>query len=325
MPPPPPPIPVLTGQVKCAIQDKNCHKYFKEALQLEEEVDSLVEFILKDLSLSINTHSTATESTTSHERPAVITFIREVTPVIQNGPMCGLTALSMACELVSNGTGSVEEDSDRHPETLLSYAQTHHLSKQGELFSVEYVQDIAEHHLQYNTKIHNIDTLPLTELLGELLCDDVAILVPYDADKNHSPCQANGHKAHWCLLVGFAIVLENSIAGNGVPGPVHWYKQSSRLPWHYNVNKQNKDSFLSSCSSWLTENDHNRLFVFARHGKSARMGLWSHKDLMDSCRNLLEVDPKRSCPEEYVIPEGGVAKGLKSKLVLISSNSKCVH
>jgi hypothetical protein len=31
--------------------------------------------------------------------------------------------------------------------------------------------------------------------------DDQTLLVPYDCDKNHEPCLASGHKAHWCVLV----------------------------------------------------------------------------------------------------------------------------
>lgn len=39
------------------------------------------------------------------------------------------------------------------------------------------------------------------DLLAALLRGN-PVLVPYDADKNHQPCQKRGHKAHWTVLTG---------------------------------------------------------------------------------------------------------------------------
>ncbi|GLV43334.1 uncharacterized protein CBL_03877 [Carabus blaptoides fortunei] len=39
----------------------------------------------------------------------------------------------------------------------------------------------------------------------EFLLNQGILLVPYDADANHSPCNKDGHKAHWALISGIII------------------------------------------------------------------------------------------------------------------------
>lgn len=59
------------------------------------------------------------------------------------------------------------------------------------------------------------------------------------------------------------------------------------------------------------------IYVYAKHGKSARQQLWSLNDLSDSNSNLIEVSPNRD-PSQYYIPAEGIAQTLCSKSVLLS-------
>lgn len=48
-----------------------------------------------------------------------------------------------------------------------------------------------------------------SEFIKEKLMCHSMLLVPYDADRNHAPCQQDGHKAHWCLICGYLIEGNN--------------------------------------------------------------------------------------------------------------------
>jgi len=65
--------------------------------------------------------------------------------------------------------------------------------------------------------------------------------------------------------------------------------------------------------------DEDQMHVFARHGKTSHLGVWSLRDLVESNGNLVEVDPQRSDPLDYVIPEGGLEEGLRNRVIVVSS------
>ena len=61
------------------------------------------------------------------------------------------------------------------------------------------------------------------------------------------------------------------------------------------------------------------VFVYAKHGKSKLLALWSLDQLIRSNQNLREMDPVRARDiEQYVVPPGGVQKGLFNKSVLVN-------
>lgn len=63
---------------------------------------------------------------------------------------------------------------------------------------------------------------------------------------------------------------------------------------------------------------HN-VVVYAHQGKSKHVGIWPLQDLLDSNANLLELDPRRASDgKDYVLPEGGVHRGLCKRIVIIS-------
>ncbi|XP_075983269.1 actin maturation protease [Anticarsia gemmatalis] len=121
--------------------------------------------------------------------------------ILQIGPTCGLVALSM----LVNGEAT--------PDELLSIAKLQGFTSNGEMFSCKQMAKLAE-------KAHSLAEIDNVRCLlkqgglfstdtVERLLNGAILLVPYDADCNHSPCLRNGHTAHWALVCGI-IIVENT-------------------------------------------------------------------------------------------------------------------
>ncbi|XP_034663795.1 UPF0692 protein CG33108 [Drosophila subobscura] len=118
-----------------------------------------------------------------------------VPSILQVGPTCGLTALSM----LLNGSPSAAE--------ILEDAVEQEYTFNGEMFSAQYLCELTRKHLDG----HGPGACQLHE--GRLCCSKVkellqaggCLLVPYDADVNHAPCLKTGHRAHWALIVGYLV------------------------------------------------------------------------------------------------------------------------
>ena len=278
------------------------HLYQRKPLELQEEVEYLLQPFLSDADEDF------------HSKSIAVSCVLDINPVIQDGPMCGLVALSMASQLLHE---SQMIAANCHPDTLLNFAKESGFSKQGEMFSVDYMLQIAKHHMDCcgrSTHVHSLD--PNMVILSILQRE--AILVPYDADKNHSPCLAKGHKAHWCILVGFAGVLNRNMCNKEVLCPLEYCTPNPRLSGHYQLLKEEfRPDFARMLSSSI-EAGVAELYVFARHGKSRHIGLWSYRDLQQSNGNLMEVGPRISYPGEYIVPHGGINEGLCSKVLILS-------
>lgn len=285
------------------------HQYFRRPPDLDKEVERLVQFVLQDASTDQQNHSGSAHSKESTAQVHVVTHVdRRVKPVIQNGPMCGLVALTMAYTMLG-GCCTRASDDKAHPEALLQVVKQRETSKNGEMFAVEYLEGIARDHLQCQAEVVELASV---DVLGVIL-QRKALLVPYDADKDHTPCLEKGHKAHWCLLVGFAAILSSSFDSSVILGCC---MPSSSLPGHFVIREDQKASLLATLQS------SDQLYVFARHGKSAHLGLWRFTSLLESNRNLVEMDPKRTRPGEYVIPDGGIERGLSGKALVVSNPVK---
>jgi len=114
----------------------------------------------------------------------------------------------MAAELIQKQKAGTETafcgGQEQHTEefdNLLSMARSNGYSHHGEMYSTENLGQLAREFyglgcqvISYGFESHHL-------IVSELLKGS-AVLVPYDADKNHKPCLENGHKAHWALLTG---------------------------------------------------------------------------------------------------------------------------
>ena len=258
----------------------------------------------------------------------IITSSHKVSPVLQEGPTCGLVCITMAGQLLQGKEsivpgGTLNQECKLHVENILSYAKQECLSKKGEMFSVHSMKQIVRDYLLWQAEVLDTETQDwsLEDMMIDVLLGQSVVLMPYDADKDHSPCLAGGHSAHWCVLVGVGIVLEciGSLQPTTEEILEHCYPTSGHSS-HYTISPVEFAHHLRACfnqhplSEYL---ENNQIYVLARQGKSVHLGLWSLKDLLESNANLREIDPKRSNLSEYVIPDGGFRKELKNKIVVI--------
>lgn len=108
---------------------------------------------------------------------------------------CGLVALKIAADILK-----VSKPCNDIP-NLLRVAKDNGFTNDGEMFSAHDMGVLAK--IFYNLKykvIHN--GLEKYKSLIEHLYQGYPVLVPYDADRNHTPCLKQGHKAHWAVLTG---------------------------------------------------------------------------------------------------------------------------
>ncbi|WKY11859.1 hypothetical protein Q1695_003436 [Nippostrongylus brasiliensis] len=212
---------------------------------------------------------------TTETLPGAQLKILEVNPVLQNGPQCGLVALSMASQLLGVEAKSIAE--------ILEMAKMLGFTVQGEMFSGEWLKKLASSLWPLRSEVISI---PEPCAIVKLLESGAAVLVAYDCAKNHEPTMRNGFGAHWALLVGYLYV-------------------------------EPECSTVREASN-VVVTDESAFYVFAYHGKSRHMGLWSYLDLRRSSFNLFEAGPSRQAPD-YILPDSGLAE-LRGKCVVLRND-----
>ncbi|XP_050711097.1 UPF0692 protein C19orf54-like isoform X3 [Eriocheir sinensis] len=120
----------------------------------------------------------------------------QLRPVIQQGPQCGLVALSMASQVFPQ-TVEVEE--------LLAAGRAQGITQHGEMFSATKLARLAEKTVSGLQAEVRRDVLSSPATLLQLLLQGDLVLVPYDAERNHQPGLKGGHKAHWGVVCGCLI------------------------------------------------------------------------------------------------------------------------
>ena len=289
--PPAPPLPPLLspqGDDPIIIDPHN----------VQSELYNILE---RDTAVLNSTPDTTVTITILHER---------IKPVLQrNRPMCGLVALCMADQLMHDGLMS------KSPMELLHISQEVGYSKQGEILSSELLLQLAKDNLKCTGLIVNareIDRIKITEWL----LSRQAVLAPYDCDKDHAPFLANGHAAHWCIIVGITFCVSRDLFES-------FNFTSSHLlpPNNYFLvmeDERVKTFFKDERVRQEICKEENSFRVLTRQGKSRHLGLWSLHELMESCQNLNELGPHRKA-EDYVLPEGNLKECLCSQCVLLKS------
>ncbi|KAL4710214.1 hypothetical protein ACJJTC_005387 [Scirpophaga incertulas] len=192
--------------------------------------------------------------------------------ISQVGPTCGLAALSM----LVNGEVTADD--------IMKISKEEGYTNNGEMLSCKHMSMLAAKvfGLAKFNKIQcslGIDGLNNSDVIEKLL-NGAILLVPYDADFNHSPCLKKGHTAHWAIVCGILIVDDPS------------------------------NSHESS----------NNIYVLCKHGKSKYLAAWTLKDLSESNSNLWEFSPKKLAEGlTYVIPEGDIGgeNGLRNQFLIL--------
>ncbi|XP_073405359.1 actin maturation protease isoform X2 [Dendrobates tinctorius] len=219
-------------------------------------------------------------------------YNQHIPSLIQEGPQCGLVALWMAGGILSN---SQEVTLDYIVQVATSRGYTVH----GEMFSAENMSRLAEEVFGCHCELltGGMEGENRERILGHLTAG-LPVLIPYDEDFNHEPSQRDGHRAHWAVISGVLLGIQN---GSFDPDP-----DGSGL-------------FLPlPGASTLNTDDIEQRYLIAKQGKSRRYQLWEYESLSRSNNQLLHLDPKRTCDGNvYVVPEGGLQAGLCGKTLLL--------
>jgi len=214
-------------------------------------------------------------------------------PRLQEGPQCGLVALAMA------GGEKVAVDKVQEVAIMKGY------SKQGEMFSVDNMAELAKTILGRETMIASTDDLSDSMKLVDDMEEGWVLLVPYDCAHNHSPAMLQGKKAHWALITGFILAVDNAEEISDI-GP-HIMED------HISIVKEIVDK--EKLAKLLSHPD-SKLLLVARQSKSLVLGLWDKEELVSSNQNLKIVEFKGDA-SEFVIPEGGIEAGLCGRMVKV--------
>lgn len=225
-----------------------------------------------------------------------------VPSLIQDGPQCGLVALWMAAHL-RRPPLSVDM------ETVVQRALSRGYTAQGEMFSADNMAQLAEELCGCKAELltgglNGSNAATMVEHLWK----GQPVLIPYDEDFNHEPCQRSGHKAHWAVASGALLGLEQ-----GSVSKEH-IRQDPTLPW----------LFLStdSCPCPVGSATLKHAYVLAKQGKSLHYQLWSLDSVSRSNEQLKTMDPKRASDgTRYVLPQGGVEAGLAGQAVLLHTKT----
>ncbi|XP_010782033.1 actin maturation protease [Notothenia coriiceps] len=226
-----------------------------------------------------------------------------VPSLIQDGPQCGLVALWMSAHL-------------RQPqlsidlETVVQTALSRGYTAQGEMFSAENMALLAEEICGCRAEV-------LSGGLGGVNAATVIahlwgrqpVLIPYDEDYNHEPCQRSGHRAHWAVASGVLLGLAPGSVSEAHTQP------DPTLPWLLLAAE-------SSTSCPFGSTAVREVFVLAKQGKSLRYQLWSLDSVAQSNDQLRTMGPQRAQDGTlYVVPLGGVEAGLAGQAVLLHTSS----
>ncbi|GFO27499.1 upf0692 protein c19orf54 homolog [Plakobranchus ocellatus] len=309
-PPPMPPLPLCKDFVSKEAE-KSKGQVSMESLSAEEQGRKAYQNLLTQRLLLLSEGREAT----------VLSCYNPLKPVLQNGPVCGLVALSMASQFCNSCQVATDD--------IFCEAHKRGYSKQGEIFSVEYLKELSSHFLSCRVEHLFLQRQCQSgkydkEMIIRHLLQRNVILLPYDADKNHGPCQKRGEKAHWAVIAGIVISFSHSAS---LPASVKSkcsedVKISSLIHWP-------EDPPFSLCeelSSIITSSQIEEkqvvsssgfgLYVYGHQGKSKHAGLWRLEEVLQSNAQLEEAGSERS-EEDYVFPPGGVAAGLKSQVLIL--------
>ncbi|KAE8585657.1 hypothetical protein XENTR_v10021394 [Xenopus tropicalis] len=214
-----------------------------------------------------------------------------VPSLIQEGPQCGLVALWMAGKLLNLAH-------EAPLQTIVEAAVSRGYTAQGEMFSAANMAVLAKEVFGCRSELltGGMDGENKGKILQQLT-SGLPVLIPYDEDFNHEPCQREGHRAHWAVISG---VLFGVRCGSFSPDP--------DIPGL---------CYPSSDSPSLEDLNIQEIYLVAKQGKSLRYQLWEYDCISRSNGQLIHLDPKRSNDGNvYIVPSGGVKAGLCGQIVL---------
>lgn len=136
------------------------------------------------------------------------------------------------------------------------------------------------------------------------------VLIAYDCDLNFEPCCKKGLKAHWTLITGFLLPVESNQLDNlsGIKKDLLFNLNNQQ------INKNNIDLF----ANYYITGFRDKIFTFCRHGKSKHYGVWNFKSLIESNKQLKEIDHLKCNDTDFIKPsDGNLQRTLAAKYLVL--------
>lgn len=225
-----------------------------------------------------------------------------VPSLIQDGPQCGLVALWMAAQLRQP---QMKIEMDTVTQTAVNRAYT----AQGEMFSAQNMALLAEEVCHCKAELLSGGLRDVNALsIIKHLWDRQPVLIPYDEDFNHAPCERSGQRAHWAVASGVLLGFDQGSINS------QHYQLDASLTWLYLP--------TDACPCPINSSQPREVHILAKQGKSLRYQIWSLDCIAQSNEQLRTMDPlKQNDGTQYVLPEGGVEAGLSGQAVLLHTKS----
>ncbi|XP_046537810.1 UPF0692 protein C19orf54 homolog isoform X1 [Equus quagga] len=290
-PPPLPPPPTAPGVAPPHVYGLEKSRLLKEALEKAGPVPRGREDVKRLLKL----HKDRFRSDLRW-----ILFCAELPSLIQEGPQCGLVALWMAGTLLVPPSGIPLE-------RLVQMAMERGYTAQGEMFSVADMGRLAQEALGCQAELlcGGLGGPNRDHVLRHLVAGH-PLLIPYDEDFNHEPCQRRGCKAHWAVSAGVLLGVQH------VPGLS--YAEDPDLPGLFHP----APGMPHQPPSLPEEGSPGAVYLLSKQGKSWHYQLWDYDQVRDSNLQLTDFSPTRAADgREYVVPAGGVQAGLCGQALLL--------
>ncbi|XP_063456367.1 actin maturation protease isoform X4 [Pan paniscus] len=189
---------------------------------------------------------------------------------------CGLVALWMAGTLLSPPSGVPLE-------RLIRVATERGYTAQGEMFSVADMGRLAQEVLGCQAKLLSGGLGgPNRDLVLQHLVTGHPLLIPYDEDFNHEPCQRKGHKAHWAVSAGVLLGVQAV--------PSLGYTEDPELPGLFHP------VLGTPCQppSLPEEGSPGAVYLLSKQGKSWHYQLWDYDQVRESNLQLTDFSPSRA-------------------------------
>lgn len=167
-------------------------------------------------------------------------------------------------------------------ETILEEAKSMGITKQGEVYSADYLASLTNNFLSNSSRAREMpNAKEFTQAIGE----GKLILVAYDCGPNFQPVFVKGHSAHWLLACGF-------------------------------VEKHEEIGFVETRESIA---DPSEIAIIGYQGKSMNLNVFPFNHIIASNAQLFEAGSKRD-PEEYIIPNPNDLSEIRNCVVEIGIN-----
>jgi hypothetical protein len=157
----------------------------------------------------------------------------------------------------------------------------------------------------------------------EQILNSKLILIAYDCDFNYEPCNKKGIKAHWALITGFLLPLDLTDKNSDLI-----YKKTE-AETQFNVLDYTKPLQFEQIQ-YLRKNYENKIlsnnknfkdlvFVICKHGKSKNLGIWNLSKLIESNKQLKQINDSKCNRDEFVLPvDGDLSRTLSSKYLVFN-------